>query len=216
MSQSADLLRSRLMLVLPSTLAPGEAAARAAAGDVAAVVVRRSAAPPDGAKLRALAQPLQKADCAVLVEDLPDLAASTGLDGVHTEDPAALAAALKRLKPNGIVGVGGLTTRHDAMEAGESGADYVMFGPLAGGVDFPRICALVEWWSALFEVPCAAVATSSAEVEALARAGADFIALSEEWAGGADGVGAVRAAEAAIDSALAQTAAGQTAADPTQ
>ena len=32
------------------------------------------------------------------------------------------------LKPERIVGVGGLATRHDAMLAAEQGADYVMFG----------------------------------------------------------------------------------------
>lgn len=204
MSQSDVPLRARLMLILPPAIAPREAAARAAAGDVAAVVVRRAGPAPDAAQLRALAQPLQQRDCAVLVEDLLDLAGAVGLDGLQANDAATLADALKRLKPDGIVGAGGLSSRHEAMEAGESGADYVLFGPLSGsGADFPRTCALVEWWSALFEVPCAAVATSGAEVEALARAGADFIALGTDWVGGSDGVAAVAAAQAAIGAAAA-------------
>ena len=36
--------------------------------------------------------------------------------------------AVEQLKPERIVGVGGLVTRHDAMTAAEAGADYVMFG----------------------------------------------------------------------------------------
>ncbi|WP_454918039.1 thiamine phosphate synthase [Xanthobacter sediminis] len=203
MSQSAVPLRARLMLILSPALAPREAAARVAAGDVAAVVVRRDGPAPDAAQLKALAQPLQKHDCAVLVEDLVALVGPAGLDGAQAGDAASLADALKHLKPDGIVGVGDLSTRHEAMEAGESGADYVMFGRLAGsGAEFARTCALVEWWSALFEVPCAAVATSGAEVEALARAGADFIALGAEWISGPDGVAAVSAAQAIIDSAI--------------
>ena len=37
-------------------------------------------------------------------------------------------AAVASLKPDRIAGCGGLATRHDAMLAAESGADYVMFG----------------------------------------------------------------------------------------
>ncbi|WP_234051506.1 MULTISPECIES: thiamine phosphate synthase [unclassified Xanthobacter] len=207
MSQSADPIRARLMLILSSALPPGEAAARVAAGDVAAVVVRGGAAVPDAARLRALAQPLQKADCAVLLEDHADTAKAAGLDGMHVEDATSLPAAVKRLKPDAIVGAGGLTGRHEAMEAGESGADYVMFGSLDGS-DFARACALVAWWSPLFEVPCAAVARSLDEVEALARAGADFIALGAEWTGGVDGIATIAAAQAIIDSTAADPAAG--------
>lgn len=200
MSQSDPLLRARLMLILPATLSPQDAEARAAAGDVAAVVIRRAEPMPDARQLRALAQPLQDRDCAVLVEDLVDQVPVCGLDGVHAGE-GGLPNALKRLKPDGIVGTGVLSSRHEAMEAGEGGADYVLFGPLAGGGDFARTCALVEWWSALFEVPCAAVASSTAEVEALTRAGADFIALCEAWVGSADGVAAVEAAQGAIAAA---------------
>ncbi|MFG1418724.1 thiamine phosphate synthase [Xanthobacter sp. V0B-10] len=201
MSQSAEPLRARLMLILSSDLPPEEAAARVAAGDVAAVVVRHNGKAPDAARLRALAAPLQEQGCAVLVEDLPDLVADAGLDGLHAGDAAMLAASLGRLKPSGIVGAGGIEGRHAAMEAGESGADYVMFGPIAGsGADFAHTCALVEWWSELFEVPCAAVASSDTEVMELARAGADFIALGAGRVCAPDGVAAVRAAQATIDS----------------
>ncbi|MDQ0503296.1 thiamine phosphate synthase [Xanthobacter agilis] len=201
MSQSALPPRARLMLILPSALPPQDAVALAAAGDVAAAVIRPAEKAPSAAQLRALAQPLQQRDCAVLVEDKPELVAAAGLDGAHADDAALLAKVLKQLKPDGIVGAGGLFTRHAAMEAGESGADYVLFGALAGGDDFARTRALVEWWSPLFEVPCAAVATSLPEVEALANAGADFIVLGEGLLRGADGVAAVRAAQAAIDTA---------------
>jgi thiamine-phosphate pyrophosphorylase len=35
----------------------------------------------------------------------------------------------------------------------------------------------VAWWAELFEVPCVGFAASLEEVEALAAAGADFVAL---------------------------------------
>ncbi|MFG1477630.1 thiamine phosphate synthase [Xanthobacter sp. V4C-4] len=220
MSQSAAPLRARLMLILSPALAPQDAVARVAAGDVAAVILRPGATSPDVARLRALAQPLQKRDCAVLVEAHVEAVEPARLDGAHmgdtVHDPAPLAAALGRLKPDNIVGAGGFSSRHDAMEAGESGADYILFGPLSGsGAEFARTCALVDWWTELFEVPAAAVAGSPAEVAALAQAGADFIALAQDWIEGADGVSAVGAAQAEIDAHCAHLGHGATDADPT-
>ena len=57
------------------------------------------------------------------------LAARLGADGVHVAGAGEeLDAAIKRLKPERIVGAGSLRTRDEAMTAGEMGADYVMFG----------------------------------------------------------------------------------------
>src|SRR5215510_1581781 len=56
----------------------------------------------------------------------PDAIADGLADALNATD--AFARATAALKPAFIAGCGGLTTRHDAMLAGESGADYVMFG----------------------------------------------------------------------------------------
>ncbi len=56
------------------------------------------------------------------------------------------------------------------------GADYVLFGDLDG--PFEATLDAVEWWAELFEVPCVGIATSLEEAEALAEAGAEFVALS--------------------------------------
>jgi thiamine-phosphate pyrophosphorylase len=37
----------------------------------------------------------------------------------------------------------------------------------------------ISWWAELFEVPCVGYAANAEEVEPLAAAGADFVALGE-------------------------------------
>lgn len=193
---------ARLMLAF--TLAPGlraeavEAAVRA--GDVAAVILRL---PPDGGapapQVQAIAEAVQRHGAAALVEGAEGLVAAAGLDGVHVASLAGLEPALRILKPRCIVGAGGLASRHDAMVAGESGADYVLFGALAPAAgDFPRTLDFIDWWAVLFEVPCVGVASSLDEVEALARAGADFVALRDGLVSGPGGAAVVAAAQARL------------------
>jgi thiamine-phosphate pyrophosphorylase len=86
------------------------------------------------------------------------------------------------LKPDRIAGCGALRTRHDAMLAGEAGADYVMFGEPSQTGSRPAFDAVAErvaWWAELFEVPCVGFANSLEEVGRLAVAGADFVALGD-------------------------------------
>src|SRR4051794_15987354 len=79
-------------------------------------------------RIKVLAPPVQKAGAALLVDGHPELVARGGADGAHLPGIAALKEALPSLKPDRIAGVGGLTTRHHSMDAGEIGADYVLFG----------------------------------------------------------------------------------------
>jgi thiamine-phosphate pyrophosphorylase len=161
-------------------------ALRAALGaaDVAAVLFRL--APADERALtnqiKALASIVQGHEVALVVEGHPDIVARAGADGCHISDVTALRSAAAALKPSRILGAGNLTSRHDAMLAGESGADYVMFGePDAEGAR-PSLAAIVErieWWAEVFEIPCVAFAGSIDEIEALCAAGADFIALGD-------------------------------------
>jgi len=152
-----------------------------AAAPVASALVRIARQAAGDAK--AIAAPFvdaaTAADCAALVED-PRLAARIGADGVHVAGAgAALDDALASLKPERIVGAGGLMSRHEAMTAGEKGADYVMFGePFAAPpMAFDALLERVAWWAELFETPCVAYAQSLDAAEALARAGADFVAV---------------------------------------
>jgi thiamine-phosphate pyrophosphorylase len=179
----------RLYVVTPR-LADTAAVARAigdaiAAGDVAAVLVRLE--PSDERTLinrvKAIADAVQRRDAALLLDGYPEIVARASADGAHlTGVPALTAAALDALKPERIAGAGGLRSRHDAMLAGEAGADYVMFGePDRLGVR-PPLDALVErleWWAEIFQPPCVGYAASLDEVSPLTQAGADFIALGD-------------------------------------
>ncbi len=170
------------MLVVPADAALDQVSAWISAGDVAALVLNLGDAPaPDAARLGALAAAGQARGVAVLLDGPVPIAEAAGMDGVHVADPARLPAILKALKSNGqsgpLVGVGGLSGRHAAMEAGEAGADYLMFGA-RDGADFATACDLVSWWADLFEVPCVGLATTPEAVAAFAAAGADFVALA--------------------------------------
>lgn len=124
---------------------------------------------------------------ALLIEDRADLAEEIKSDGVHFSNFPAQAAELPPLKPHFIAGAAGLASRHDAMSAGETGADYVMFGEPAGGTRPPlaMLAERIAWWAEIFNVPCVAFAASLDEVPALVKAGADFVALDQAiWSAG--------------------------------
>jgi thiamine-phosphate pyrophosphorylase len=90
--------------------------------------------------------------------------------------------ALPSLKPDRIAGVGGLTTRHDSMAAGEAGADYVLFGEPDARGQRPSVEAIaerLEWWAELFEPPCVGYAASREEAREFAAAGADFVLVGD-------------------------------------
>ena len=180
--------RPRLYLVTPPL---GETASflrelgtALAAGDVAALLLRLEAADERTLINRAnsVAAVVQRRDVALLLDDHPELAARAGVDGAHLFGISALTDAIGALKPDRIAGAGGLRSRHDAMLAGEAGADYVMFGDPDGRGSRPTLEATPErlgWWSQLFEPPCVGYAGSNDEIAPLAQAGADFIALGE-------------------------------------
>lgn len=196
---------ARLMLVFTVTpaLEPQAVEAAVRAGDVACVVLRMpGGGTADAARLAEIAGAAQRHEAAVLLEGSEGLVATAGLDGVHVAAGPRLDATLRVLKPAAIVGAGGLLTRHEAMVAGESGADYVAFGALAPEPgEFFRVLDLVEWWAELFEVPSVGVASTLDEVAVLAGAGADFVALSEALlASGAGAAKVVAAAQARLAS----------------
>ncbi len=179
--------RQRLYLVTPQV----EDATFAAkldqalgAGDIAAVLLRLA----DGGEraliecTKSIAAVVQRRDIALLVDGHPEIVPRAGADGAHMSGVAKFAAALPLLKPERIAGAGGLRSRHDAMLAGETGADYVMFGePDRRGrrASFEELQERLIWWVELFEIPCVAFAAAPDEVAPLSRTGADFIALGE-------------------------------------
>jgi thiamine-phosphate pyrophosphorylase len=125
---------------------------------------------------------VQDGDAALLLDGRVELVARGGADGAHLSGIADLEDALPSLKPDRIAGVGGLATRHDSMAAGESGADYVLFGEPDAGGQRPSTEAIAErlqWWDELFEPPCVGFAVSREEAGEFAAAGADFVLVGD-------------------------------------
>ncbi|WP_246252187.1 thiamine phosphate synthase [Ancylobacter pratisalsi] len=155
--------------------------------DIAAVLLRADPSPAADAngdvlseRLRPLVAACHAIDAACLIEGNTALAGALEADGAHLDGLAALRAALPVLRPHGIAGMGGIRSKHDAMSAGEAGADYVMFGEpdLSGRRPaFDTTLERTDWWAQLFEPPCVAYAGTLEEVSTLVAAGADFIAV---------------------------------------
>lgn len=132
---------------------------------------------------------------AVFLVDRPDLVAATGADGVLLNRPAEVRAARALLPADSLIGAACGMTRHDAMVAGEDGADYVLFGtvgaPQAGGID--ALARHVAWWSEVAVLPVVAAGRFSPDdVGKLALAGADFILPAD--AGDLEGLSALATA----------------------
>jgi thiamine-phosphate pyrophosphorylase len=179
---------ARLYVVTPAVIEPAtlsEALAEMSrSADVAAVLLRL----PDADErslinwVKAVAPGVQAGGAALLVDGRPDIVARAGADGAHLSGPDALRAAVRVLKPNYIAGAGGLRSRHDAMTAAETGAEYVMFGEPDAAGSRPSHQAVVDrvaWWAEVFEVPCVAYAGVLEEIDVLVAAGADFVAVGE-------------------------------------
>jgi thiamine-phosphate pyrophosphorylase len=181
------------------------------AADIAAVLLRLPATDERGQvnHVKALAPTVQNRGAALLLDGHPDLAARAGADGSHLSGIEALGSAIATLKPARIAGCGGLETRHEAMVAAEAGADYVMFGEpdtSGGRPAFEAIAQRVAWWAEVFEIPCVGFAATLDEVEPLAAAGADFIAMGDCVFGAGYGAAAA-VADAARRLAIAETVA---------
>ncbi|MCJ2186446.1 thiamine phosphate synthase [Novosphingobium beihaiensis] len=159
-----------------------------------------------------LAQPLQAIcaarEVAFIVNDSISLAKRIGADGVHLgQEDGTVEEARKALGRDAQIGVTCHDSRHLAMEAGEAGADYVAFGAFfptqtkqvkhTAGLD------VLEWWQALFEIPCVAIGGITPEnCGPLVAAGADFLAVSGAvWNG--DEAAAVKAFHEAMTAAMA-------------
>ena len=115
---------------------------------------------------------------AALLVDRVDLVRPLGADGVFCNRPAEVGTARRLLDQGELIGAAVGATRHDAMVAGEDGADYVLFGtpdaPPPGGI--APLVEHVGWWSEVAVLPSIAAGRFTAEeVDALIGAGADFI-----------------------------------------
>lgn len=139
---------------------------------------------------QSLVKAAQSEGVAVLIESDVALAQKLGTDGVHLpwqkEPLEQFEIARQALGPDLILGADVGRSRHEAMEVGEAGADYIGFGIPAHVEDRETAVArqldLVAWWAEVFEVPVVAFDVESADhAAALFKAGADFVAV--RWPG---------------------------------
>lgn len=205
----------RLYLATPVVDDPSQLAAGLpgllAAVDVAAVLLRLKQTDQRTmiSRIKALAPPIQGGGAALLLDGHVELVARGGADGAHLTGIAAMEDALPSLKPDRIAGIGGLTTRHDSMAAGEAGADYVLFGEPDSRGQRPSVEAIAErlqWWAELFEPPCVGFAVSRDEAAEFAASGADFILVGDFiWADPRGAEAALIEVEQAIRQAHAAT-----------
>ena len=197
----------RLYLITPPSLPDLSAFAAGLeaaldADDVAAVQIRLKDVHDDAIRraVDVLAPLAQHRGVAAILNDRPDLAAALGCDGVHVgQQDASYADARRAVGRDRTVGVTCHDSRHLAMEAAEAGADYVAFGAF-----FPTTTKeaptradpeLLSIWQEAMSVPCVAIGGITVETaRGLARAGADFLAVSAGvWAHPDGPAAAVRA-----------------------
>lgn len=181
----------RLYLITPPVIPDLDAFANAleaalGGGDVAALQVRLKEA-DDATILAAVARlgPIARAHgVALIVNDRPDLAARSDCDGVHLgQGDASVVEARRLMGPEAMIGVTCHDSRELAMEAAEAGADYVAFGaffPTATKATTHRPDPeVLTIWQETVEIPCVAIGgINAANAGDLARAGADFVAVS--------------------------------------
>jgi thiamine-phosphate pyrophosphorylase len=153
-------------------------------GDVAAVLLRLVEVDERTLinRVKAMTVAVQGKGAALLLAGHVELVARAGGDGAHLTGITAFTDALEQLKPERIVGAGGLASRHDAMLVAERGTDYVMFGEPGAAGERPAFMAIEEriaWWAEVFEIPCVGYAASIDEIAPLVAAGADFVAVGD-------------------------------------
>ncbi|TCP60531.1 thiamine-phosphate pyrophosphorylase [Rhodovulum bhavnagarense] len=123
-------------------------------------------------------------DIPLVIDSHIALVERLGLDGVHLPDGARRVRKTREaLGSDAIIGAFCGASRHDGLNAGEAGADYVSFGPvgqsgLGDGTLAPQ--ELFAWWSEVIELPV--VAEGALDEDCVARLApvTDFFAFGEE------------------------------------
>ncbi|MEX5729029.1 thiamine-phosphate pyrophosphorylase [Rhodovulum iodosum] len=123
-------------------------------------------------------------DVPLVIEAHVGLVERLGLDGVHlTDGPRSVRKTRKALGADAILGAFCGASRHDGMNAGEAGADYVGFGPVgqsALGDGTRAEYELFDWWSQMIELPVVAEGALTEALVAQFAPATDFFAIGEE------------------------------------
>jgi len=123
-------------------------------------------------------------DVALVIDTHSKIVTRLGLDGVHLTDAArSVRAVRKDLGPDAIVGAFCGNSSHDGMTAGELGADYISFGPVAetalGGLAVAEQ-DLFQCWSQMTEVPVVAEDALDDALIAKLAPFTDFFGIKDE------------------------------------
>ena len=123
-------------------------------------------------------------DIPIVIEAHFLLAKNLGLDGVHLPDGVRMVRKARNvLESDAIVGSFCGSSRHDGVNAGEAGADYISFGPMAASqLSDGRFAEydLFEWWSQMIELPVVAEGNMSFDQIQNLSPVADFLAVGTE------------------------------------
>ena len=186
----AEIEQPQIYLITPSEFElsafPDQLAAVLDAHEVACV--RLALASHDEDRIARAADALREVtyarDVALVIENHILMVERLGLDGVHLSDGARLVRKTRKaLGSDAIVGAFCGASRHDGMNAGEAGADYVAFGPVTatdlgdGTVAEPE---LFQWWSEMIEVPVVAEGALTPEAVRTLSPLTDFFGIGDE------------------------------------
>ena len=167
---------------------------------------------------KAVAALVQRRDVALLLDGEPALAARAGADGAHVTGIEAFAAALPHAQARPHRRRRRLRSRHDAMLAAETGADYVMFGerrPVGSKSGQPpalrEIAGAPGLVGGTVRNSLRRLCRKPGRSRPAGRAGADFIALGDWIWTKPEGVAASIAAAAQILTAPALSGASENA-----
>ncbi|WP_039019782.1 thiamine phosphate synthase [Halocynthiibacter namhaensis] len=156
------------------------------AHDVACV--RMSMATTDESRLSRAGDILRETcharEVAIVMESHVLLAEKLGFDGVHLSDANK---GLRKLRdtygPDFILGAHCGTSRHDGLNAGEAGADYISFGPVGEtltGDGSHAESELFKWWSEVVEVPVVAEGVLDEDLIRTLSPITDFFGIGDE------------------------------------
>ena len=158
-------------------------------GDIASLQIRlKKGDEIDPIATREVAQAVkricQAEHIALIINDSPQLARALEADGVHLGmDDMDIAEARAIIGEDMIIGATCKNSRHQAMIAGEAGADYVAFGAFfpseTKANTTPAELDTLTWCQMFLTLPCVAIGGITLEnAGPLISAGADFIAVS--------------------------------------
>lgn len=171
-------MTAQLFLIAPADTPADALAGTFAEREVSALLLQRGALSENAYKAfaKAIVPLAQQAGVAVLVEGAPGLVRLLGADGLHVSgDVAAVREAVEALKPQMIVGAGGVGSRDDAMEKGELEVDYILFGPLSGAITADER-EMARWWAETMEIP-SVLSDPAAGYDTCDAEGCEFIGL---------------------------------------